>query len=104
MGKITFLMVFFLVCIIGCSPKKGSLEIITTGEVFVFRAPDDGAYLQGNERKSKSVAVLGEGVKLKVLDSYYGKDFLAYKIKTENGIEGFVILGDSFEVKKLNQE
>jgi len=101
MGKLVFLF-FFVFIIVGCSLKKESFEIHTTDDVLVFRTHEDGAFLQGDERINKSIATLKKGEKLKILDSYQGKDYLAYRIKTAGGIEGFVIHGDKFVVSKVS--
>lgn len=101
MGKLIFLFVFIIV-FIGCGFKKESFEINVTGDVPVFLNHEDGAFLQGKDRTLKSIITLKKGEKFKILDSYQGKDYLAYKIQTEAGVEGFVIHGDNFVVKKVN--
>jgi hypothetical protein len=43
---------------------------------------------------NRVVATLKKGTKAKVLGVEYSKDFKFYEIKTENGNQGYIILGD----------
>jgi hypothetical protein len=99
MGKIIFISVFLLI-MFGCGIKNDTYEIYATADVLVFPSHEDGVFVTDEQRTKKSIAVIRKGETLGVLGSYPQKDYLAYKVRTADGVEGFVIHGDGFVVSK----
>ncbi|MBH0003709.1 MULTISPECIES: SH3 domain-containing protein [Pseudoalteromonas] len=87
MGKIkSFLLSFWVIGLMaGCDASLERLELHETTEL--LKEPG----VQNLGFPEKQVAILPSGTKVVVLDKRYGKDYLAYKVETDDGLKGYII-------------
>jgi len=92
------MIIFFIGCTLtfiggtlGC--KAGDLTIIIEKPTELLSKADlkDAS---GNE----VISILNKGVKGSVIKSEYSKDFMFYKIRTEDGRVGYVLYGDNLKI------
>lgn len=91
---ILFLAIFFGQ---GCSQKNEILVI--DGEVDLLEAPYPMNYPSTAPKPNRVLKILNSQDVL-ILEERYEKDYLVYKVKTNNGEEGFVISKPNIYKKK----
>lgn len=75
----------------GCSSKE--IYIVIQGPTELLYEAD-----YRDAPGNRIIAVLGKGVKAKVIHIRYSKEFMFYKIRTDDGRVGYVKYGDDFQV------
>lgn len=80
----------------GCSSSKESLELHEDTEIL------KDAGLENLDNPDNQITVLPKGTKVVVLNKEYGKDYLAYKVETSDGLKGYII--HSSKMTLTNQE
>lgn len=94
MGKIKSLLLMLI--IIANMPSCGSPnEKIELHEATVL-LKEPG--LQNLDKSEMHIALLPRGSRLIVLGKEYGKDYLAYKVETEDRHQGYVLHSDTMTV------
>ncbi len=82
----SFLLLLGLIAsMVGCGSSHQRLELHET--VVLLKEPG----LKNLYIPEMQVAKLPAGSVLIVLDQEYGKDYLAYKVETEEGLKGYVL-------------
>lgn len=112
MGKINkklllAIFFFFFVITIGgflmirshLTSEQGDL-VITENHIDVLKEPYPLNYPSTKPRPNTVIAVLKKGERVKVINYRYGKDYMVYKIKLQDGRNGYVIYKkDAFRVE-----
>ncbi len=89
-----FLILF---SVVGCS---NTLLLIVEGPTKLLKNPYPDNYPSTNPQPNEIISMLKNGDEGEVLDSIYGKDYKAYKVKMKDGKTGYLINGDNFKVLK----
>lgn len=96
MGKITYVVLatFFLLvtstALSSCSNVDMVVVVENTVEVF--------EEYPKNKPGNKLIATLSKGNKAEVIHVRYSKEFKFYRVRLEDGREGYVMFGDNFRV------
>jgi type II secretory pathway component HofQ len=98
MGKIVFVLALFLGNFVvgmfgysGCSYDRGTIVIVKSTELL---QKADRKEAEGN----KVITVLREGTEAKIINVRYSKEYMFYKVRTEEGQLGYVMYGDNLNV------
>lgn len=99
MNKIRTLFIYFIVIltIIGCSNES---VLIIKGNAKLLKNPYPDNYPSTNPQHNDIISMLKDGDEGEVLESFYGKDYKAYKVKMKDGKTGYLINGDNFKILK----
>ena len=82
--------------VIGCSSSSESIEFHEKTELLKEPA------LQNVGNPEMIIMLLPEGTQVKILEKEYGKDFLAYKVETDEGVVGYVLHTKHMTIKVSN--
>jgi hypothetical protein len=95
MGKIIIFFIGFALTTIGgnLGCKAGELTIIIEKPTELLSKAD-----LKDASGNKVILILEKGVKGSVIKSEYSKDFMFYKIRTEDGHVGYVLYGDNLRI------
>lgn len=98
MGKIKLFLLLLgvLGLVTGCGSSKESLLLHEA--TVMLKEPG----LQNLDNPDNQITVLPKGTKIVVLNKEYGKDYLAYKVETSDGLKGYII--HSSKITLTNQE
>lgn len=93
--KVIICCIFILIAIYivnqGCSYKE--IDIVIQGPTELLSEAD-----YNDAPGNRIIVVLDKGVRAKVINIRYSKEFMFYKIRTEDGRVGYVKYGDNFQV------
>lgn len=79
MGKLTIFLCLLVLLV--CNSKYENFELIAQNDVNVFQSQDAAANTSKTLPEYKPIGILKKGEKAHILDFYYGKDYLVYKVR-----------------------
>jgi len=102
MRKLAIYFVFFgvivlIMSLVSC--KNTAMIVVAEEPTRVFKSYPDS----GPPKKDEEIAILNKGETGTVIHSRYSKDFMFYKIRLNDGREGYVWVGDKFRVVPKSQ-